>query len=305
LPTFRPAEFPKADLRNAGLEELRAYVMNLQQWVAQMQRDQNYYLNQMDSDNISEVGGWRVTPEQLASKDGDVGMSTADTGADDIRFWAGDVITGTPLFYVTKSGKLFAGNGEFVGKITAGEGEIGGFTITADALTAKTGGRIENHSAAANKVYIDETGLHANDASGVERVTLGTTPAKGAKAWHFYGLGGPAAGLMGIVLYDTETVDGASRTGQFVVGPSAQVLLFDEDGDFRLMNDTGAGIRAVGTSRPEIQDGFGGWGQIAYKSEVDAKQDAFTGYSGSVVVGDGGGGTLTLNYSNGILTSVS
>lgn len=93
----------------------------------------------VDSKNAREIGGWRVGPKQMESKDKDVGMSTDDTGEDPVRFWAGDVVTGTPAFYVTRSGKLFASNGEFVGKITAESGEIGGFTIGVTTLTDQAG----------------------------------------------------------------------------------------------------------------------------------------------------------------------
>jgi hypothetical protein len=59
----------------------------------------------MDTENIFEVGGWRVTSERLASKDGEVGMSTEDTAADDVRFWAGDTNPDTAPFRIRKSGK--------------------------------------------------------------------------------------------------------------------------------------------------------------------------------------------------------
>lgn len=88
----------------------------------------------IDSKNTREIGGWRVGLQSLESKDKDVGMSTADTEGDDIRFWAGDSITGAPPFSVTKSGKLYAANGEFVGNIEAKSGTIGGFTIDANKL---------------------------------------------------------------------------------------------------------------------------------------------------------------------------
>jgi len=108
MPTFKPAALPKVDLRNAGLEELRAYVMNLQQWAAQMERDQKYYLNNIDTDNIAEVGGWRATPDQLTSKDGDVGLSTEDTASDDVRMWAGSTNKDAAPWRVYESGKMSA-----------------------------------------------------------------------------------------------------------------------------------------------------------------------------------------------------
>jgi len=93
----------------------------------------------VDSINVFEVGGWRVTLDQLASSDGDVGMSTTDTAGDDIRFWAGDAKTGSPKFTVTKSGILTAVDGNFDGTITADSGTIGGWVISVDSLKDAAG----------------------------------------------------------------------------------------------------------------------------------------------------------------------
>lgn len=70
----------------------------------------------LDTKNVREIGGWLVSPDRLESKDKDVGMSTKDTGADDIRFFAGpngDVW----FYYVTKSGKLYATDAFIKGRI--------------------------------------------------------------------------------------------------------------------------------------------------------------------------------------------
>lgn len=279
----------------ASYEDLLNYVIRLE-------RKLDYVLQNMDSENIFEVGGWRVTPDQLASKDDDVGMSTEDTAADDIRFWAGDVKTGSPKFTVTKSGILTAVDGVFEGEITAESGEIGGFTITATALTATTGGTIQNKSAAANNVRLDDTGFHANDSSGVERLTIGTAPAQGAKAL----IGRDTSGnAQSVYTYDSETVDGSSRTGQFITAHGA-VILISDDGDIRIMNSDGRGIRVV-TGYPEVNDGLSGWETVAIQSEVDLKATAGASTSsngaqslnggipiGTVLMVDGGG-TVTWN----------
>lgn len=182
----------------------------------------------MDSVNMFEVGGWLVTHDQLASKDGDVGMSTVDTGGDDIRFWAGDVKTGTPKFKVTKAG------------------------------IATLISMIIQSVAAGERIVIDGTGFHAYDASGVERITIGTSPAKGAKAL----ITRNAAGVVqGVYTYDTETVDSASRTGQFITAHGAYVLL-GSDGDVRIQNAGGGGFRVIALNRPQIGIA-GSWFNIA------------------------------------------
>lgn len=257
----------------------------------------NGYVN---SKNIFEVGGWRVSNDELKSSDGDVGMATTDTAADDIRFWAGDAKTGTPKFKVTKAGILSATDGIFDGKVTADEGQIGGFSITATALTAISGGTIQNKSAPANKVYLNDTGFHANDASGVERLTIGTTPAEGAKALIGRNTSGTA---QSVYTYDSASVDGSSRTGQFITAHGA-VILISDDGDIRIMNSVGAGIRAV-SGTPEINDGFG-WTTIskagvATSSHVQGNHNH--GIPDGTVLMVSGGGTVTFSASGGFTHS--
>lgn len=90
----------------------------------------------MDSVNMFEVGGWLVTQDELASQDGDVGMSTAGTAATSIRFWAGNAVPASAPFRVQQNGKMYATDGEFTGAIT-------GSTITGGTIqTAASGNRI-------------------------------------------------------------------------------------------------------------------------------------------------------------------
>jgi len=148
MPTPKFSGMPTINAQDASLEQLRAYVMQLQDQLIKMQRDLTYLLGNLDYENMFAVGGWRVQPDRMQSKDGDVGMSTEDTSGDDIRFWAGDVITGTPAFYVTKSGKLYAMDGTFVGTITGSE--INGSTIT--------GGTIQTTASSYPRIELSSTG---------------------------------------------------------------------------------------------------------------------------------------------------
>jgi hypothetical protein len=162
-------------------------------------------------------------------------------------------------------------------------------------------GVVLKSSSSLQKVEIDSTGFHAYDTAGIERITIGTAPAKGAKALIFRDSTGAEQTVM---TYDTETVDGASRTGQYMTAHGSYMLI-DTSGNIRIQRAASLeGIRILGLGRPEMNAG-GGWGGIAFKSEVDAKQDAFTGHSGDVIVGDGAGGTKTLTFSNGVLTNVT
>lgn len=114
------------------------------------------------------------------------------------------------------------------------------------------------------KIVIDSTGFHSFDSAGVERITIGTTPTKGAKAI----ICRDASGVgQSAYTYDTETVDGSSRTGQFITAHGAYILL-GNDGDVRIQNSVGQGFRAI-SGTPEMNDGFA-WYVIAKKSEADA-----------------------------------
>lgn len=74
-------------------------------------RTMEYYLSgNLDSENVREIGGWRVGPTQLTSKDLDVGMSTDDSQVENIRFWAGSSTKGTADFRVYDSGRVVANN---------------------------------------------------------------------------------------------------------------------------------------------------------------------------------------------------
>lgn len=146
-----------------GIEELRGIVARLIKEV-QFLMDGN-----LSSTNAREFGGWRIGMLELMSKDKKVGMSTDEQGLDPIRFWAGDVITGQPVFYVTKSGKIYAANGEFAGKITAKSGTIGGFTIDQTKLSGPgiiEGGTIRTGPAGTQRIELTGgilRGMHSSD----------------------------------------------------------------------------------------------------------------------------------------------
>lgn len=85
-----------------SIDDIKNYIMRLE-------RELRFLMESgLDSTNAFEFGGWRVKPDQIISKDGDVGMSTLDDGADPIRFWAGDARLAAPNFTVTRAGLLTA-----------------------------------------------------------------------------------------------------------------------------------------------------------------------------------------------------
>jgi hypothetical protein len=88
------------------------------------------------------IGGWTIGATSLTDALGEVGISSAVTGGDDIRIWAGGADPTTALFQVYESGFLYAEDVEITGTITAQTGVIGGWFINTDrfeSLTALVG----------------------------------------------------------------------------------------------------------------------------------------------------------------------
>lgn len=85
------------------------------------------------------IGGWTINATSLTDAAGTVGMSSAVTAGDDIRFWAGNVTPGSAPFRVTEAGVLTATSATITGSITATSGNIGGWTINSTSLTDAAG----------------------------------------------------------------------------------------------------------------------------------------------------------------------
>jgi len=76
-----------------------------------------------------EIGGWQIGTDYIRDAAGVVGLSSAVTAGDDIRFWAGHATPSAAPFRVTESGALVATSATLSGEVTATSGTIGGFTI--------------------------------------------------------------------------------------------------------------------------------------------------------------------------------
>lgn len=70
------------------------------------------------------IGGWTINATSITDTAGVVGMSSAITVGDDIRFWAGNATPSSAPFKVTEAGAL-----------TASSGTIGGWTLGSTSLT--------------------------------------------------------------------------------------------------------------------------------------------------------------------------
>lgn len=95
------AEIPKfSDL--SGKETLEELIER----VGVIQKYLNWFgAGRISSINIREIGGYSVSQTELKSKDGDVGMSSANDAPDPIRLWAGSADKDSAPWRVYKSGK--------------------------------------------------------------------------------------------------------------------------------------------------------------------------------------------------------
>lgn len=89
------------------------------------------------------AAGWTIGATAIQDLAGVVGMSSAVTAGDDIRFWAGDATPASAEFRVTEAGALTATSATITGAITAttisaSVGTIGGFTLGANTLSSGT-----------------------------------------------------------------------------------------------------------------------------------------------------------------------
>lgn len=109
------------------------------------------------------IGGWTIGSNFIYDAAGVVGMSSAVTGGDDIRFWAGNGTLGSAPFRVTESGALFASNANISGTINAASGTV---TLDGNGITLSSG------SSATNQVkWSDSSAISSQSGSMVVNAT--------------------------------------------------------------------------------------------------------------------------------------
>lgn len=105
------------------------------------------------------LGGWSLGATGMTDTAGVVGLSSAVTGGDDIRFWAGDATPGSAEFRVTESGALTATSATITGAITATSGT---FTGTINATAGYLGTDADVVSIAEGGITVGEDGVITN-----------------------------------------------------------------------------------------------------------------------------------------------
>lgn len=154
--------FPETPL-NADLERV---IINQNTMAEELD---HVFGGKIDTKNIREISGWVASRYKLQSKDGDVGFNTEDTVADDIRIWAGDSITGSPSFVVTKSGKVLASNAVITGTVYANAGVIGGWNLTPTEMYGSgtiTGGTVRTGGIGTDRIELSGGKLRGITSSG-------------------------------------------------------------------------------------------------------------------------------------------
>jgi len=97
------------------------------------------------------IGGWVIGTADLKDAAGTVGMSSAVTGGDDIRFWAGHATPASAPFRVTEAGSL-----------TATSGAVGGFTLAANTLSSGADATYVGMSSAGTNAFWAGSGTFAS-----------------------------------------------------------------------------------------------------------------------------------------------
>jgi hypothetical protein len=118
------------------------------------------------------IGGWTIAATALTDAAGAVGMSSAVTGGDDIRFWAGNATPSSAPFRVTESGALTATSATITGSVTATSGTIGGWAVGASTLT---GGNATLNSSGILSLGTGNDVVTLDAADATYRLAIGNT----------------------------------------------------------------------------------------------------------------------------------
>lgn len=213
---------------NATLDDVINYVIRLERKLKEV-------LNNIDSDNLFEVGGWRVRPDSIQSKDGDVGMSTADDGPDPIRFWAGDAINGNPPFKVTHNGYMYSTRG-FIGgwdigpDKLSGAGILEGGTVRSgppnSARIELSGGKFSGYTASGQRsgIYFDINAVPGTGLADVGLYHLGSQLMVFFDNIDHYTIK-PGSGAISMALGENGKIVNALGTWNFSSGVSGTVYV--------------------------------------------------------------------------------
>jgi hypothetical protein len=158
--------------QDADINEIKNYVIRLE-------RTLNFLLeNGLDSENVFEVGGWRVKDDTLSSKDGDVGMTTEGSSGGSIRLWAGSTDPNTAPWRVSRDGTAYMTGAEIYNELSGGaytsigsngitinDGTKNTFRANTAGQVTMTGATIINNLISGAYTNISDNGITINDGT--------------------------------------------------------------------------------------------------------------------------------------------
>lgn len=195
------------------------------------------------------IGGFVIGADYIADNDNNFGLSSAQTGGDDVRFWAGSSLASkdTAPFRVTESGNVFANNITFSGTI------LGSPNLTTANLTSSFNSSVQLIRDVVN------TSLNTNSKQILQGFTFDSTSYAGA--------------------FKTGTITWSTSTGAWVSGSG---IVINARG---IVGANGSGVTfSIDTSGNAV---FGGTLQAASGTFGTITSGTITGVgiSGSTITG--------------------
>lgn len=89
-----------------------------------LNRSLEWQFQNLDSQNVREIGGWIVSNTDLMSRTLDVGMSTDSSLSENVRYWAGSMDRYNAPYRVYDSGRFVATDATITGNINMTGGNI-------------------------------------------------------------------------------------------------------------------------------------------------------------------------------------
>lgn len=98
-----------------GILSNGASVQTVSDALVALNRSLTWQMENLDSDNVREIGGWNISQTSITSRNFDVGMSSSYDQPENVRFWAGNTDMNNAPFRVYDSGRLVASNAQITG----------------------------------------------------------------------------------------------------------------------------------------------------------------------------------------------
>lgn len=241
------------------------------------------------SDVQNIIAGWSLSTTELFSGTGSntVGLSSASTGADDVRIYAGNATPTSAPFRVTEAGVLTASNANITGAITATSGAFTG-DLTAGQSVLGPGGLVMTSIGTAGKnsvlvgaglLWKNQDGSFSDPIADMQAYMTSSTSAR--LDIDAYGKGGTAtnSGTLRLTARNAETGVHSSVLNLVTNGTTISYATFSGSSIFR-------GVTIGSTSAPTasaILDLNTTTGAVLFPRLTTTERDALTPTNGMVI----------------------